>query len=138
MDLRYASPNGTAGATLTGPNDLEVSTGIVTATGDWQNWETMTLGPITLPAGESTVRLTMNVPGEEDINFNWMELRAADDSVNTWHGFPYYDATRVIAEDWLGWLEVSKDPWVWSYGLSTWIYVPAEDAGTAGGWIYIP
>jgi beta-glucanase (GH16 family) len=138
VDLRYASPNGTAGATLTGPDNLEVGTGTVAATGGWQNWETLTLGPITLPAGESTLRLTMNVPGDEDINFNWMELRAADDSVATWHGFPYYDESRVVAEGWLGWLEVSKDPWIWSYGLSAWIYVPAKNAEAAGGWIYLP
>jgi endoglucanase Acf2 len=55
-----------------------------------------------------------------------------------WRGFPYVDPQLVVADGWLGWLEVSKDPWVWSYSLNTWIYVPEGDKSSVGGWIYVP
>lgn len=44
VDLRYASPNGTAGVTLTTDSGVDLSASGFTATGDWQNWATVNLG----------------------------------------------------------------------------------------------
>jgi len=44
----------------------------VSATGDWQNWETRSLGNITLSEGHHTLSLNML---SEGMNLNWIELK---------------------------------------------------------------
>jgi hypothetical protein len=52
-----------------------------------------------------------------------------------WHAFP------VIGDDadTLGWLDrlyVAEDPWVWSYTLESWLYIPGAPEAR-GGWVYV-
>lgn len=55
-----------------------------------------------------------------------------------WLGFPVYpDGVTADAGGWLGWVDVTNDPWVYLYSLSRYAYVPAETATETGGWVYI-
>jgi len=44
----------------------------------------------------------------------------------------------VDTGDWLGWLEVSSDPWIWCTATNSWIYIPEDVASVGQGWIYFP
>jgi hypothetical protein len=53
-----------------------------------------------------------------------------------WCGYPVTDGW-VSTEDWLGWLEISQSPWVWSSSLGGWLAIPGCDAQSASHhWVY--
>jgi hypothetical protein len=45
-------------------------------------------------------------------------------------------ATALFAEGWLGWLDVGKFPWTFSYGLNTYVFV--SSGSDEPGWFYLP
>jgi len=53
-----------------------------------------------------------------------------------WRGYPLDDNTTVF-DEYLGWFQVSSDPWVWSYGLNNWIYLTSTFSATShGDWLW--
>lgn len=40
--------------------------------------------------------------------------------------------------DWLQWLYVAEDPWIYSFSLGNWIFMPEEQVSDEGAWVYIP
>lgn len=57
--------------------------------------------------------------------------------VDTWGGW------QKVGEDvdttpWMGWLNVVHGDWVWSYSLSSYIYLPESHLSEFGAWTYIP
>jgi GH35 family endo-1,4-beta-xylanase len=55
-----------------------------------------------------------------------------------WGPYPVSLENDVDTGPWLGQLNVGMDPWVWSYSLSSWLYVPAYTVAQGAGWVYIP
>ena len=55
-----------------------------------------------------------------------------------WGQFPVVDGRYADTGDWLGWVIVDAEPWVWVLNLNTWLYIPIETAATGFGWVYIP
>ena len=43
----------------------------------------------------------------------------------------------VNTGDWLGWLNVQQEPFVWSYNLDGWIYLVEPQDNVGGAWMYI-
>lgn len=45
--------------------------------------------------------------------------------------------------DWMGWFNVSFDPWIWSYSLERWIWIewvagaPPIRPDFTGAWVYV-
>ena len=74
LDLRYASPNGTAAFSLSTNGGPVTPTGFVPRTNGWQNWATTSLPELELPAGPVSLRFTVNSPTTEDINMNWIDV----------------------------------------------------------------
>ena len=56
----------------------------------------------------------------------------------TWAGYPMDAFGNVDTLAWMAFLNVSFAPWVWSYSLAGWIYLPEENVSDSGAWIYIP
>ena len=56
------------------------------------------------------------------------------DSCESWCGYPVVDG-HADTGSWLGWLYVATEPWVYSYALDSWLYVPSCPDAT-GGWVY--
>ena len=135
LDLRYASPEGIASVEITIDGQDPITVGPLPATGGWQSWETMEAARLALPAGSSTLRLTIDSPEDEDLNINWMELRAAGG--NTWAGYPLIENEFVDTGGFLGYLYVGQDPFVWCYDMERWIFLPEENAMGAGAWLYM-
>jgi hypothetical protein len=139
LDMRYASPAGIAGVTVTPEGQAPFTVMITEATGGWQSWETITLGEIDLPAGRSVLRIDMEVPGLEDLNINRFELRSLDSP--SWGGYPIVqteDGPFVDTGDFMGWLGVGAAPWVYSISASKWYYLPEAFMNESGAWAYIP
>lgn len=56
----------------------------------------------------------------------------------TWAGYPVVNAEMdVDTGELLGWVNVEKAPFVWSYGLNTYIYVDETAVTASGAWLYI-
>jgi hypothetical protein len=55
----------------------------------------------------------------------------------TWAGWPM-TGNAVDTGEFLGWLDVSYAPWIWSYNLDGWIYLPEGNVDDNGAWMFMP
>jgi hypothetical protein len=46
--------------------------------------------------------------------------------------------TYADTGDFMGWLYVSEDPWVWCVDMNHWLYCPKEIVTESGAWVYMP
>lgn len=61
--------------------------------------------------------------------------------VSQWGGFtpvPDPDGIFVDTGSWLGWLDITLRPWVWSYKADSWLHLSEPVAPVQAGWIFIP
>ena len=49
-----------------------------------------------------------------------------------WYGYEVLETGDVYTGNWLGWVWIGVDPWIWSYALNKYIYL-ADDSG----WVYL-
>jgi hypothetical protein len=57
----------------------------------------------------------------------------------TWAGYSVEaDGTSVNTDTFLGWIDILNDPWIWSYSLDGYLYLPEENVSDVGGWAYAP
>jgi S-formylglutathione hydrolase len=79
---------------------------------------------------------------------NWTFWRDASDELIEWHyqhfseaetwkGLPVDENLAVEVPGGLGWINVTFNPWVWSFKLSKWIYLSESWTPEAGGWIML-
>lgn len=59
----------------------------------------------------------------------------ADVISETWYGYEIVDGLANTG-DWMGWLSVADDPWIFSYSLEGWLYMPPQEA-ESGAWLYV-
>ena len=57
------------------------------------------------------------------------------DSCESWCEFPVVGG-HADTGSWLGWLYVATEPWVYSYALDGWLYIP-DCPDATGGWVYV-
>ncbi|MFO7724690.1 MAG: family 16 glycosylhydrolase [Oceanipulchritudo sp.] len=104
-------------------------------TDGWANWESVALGELQLEAGINTLRLATDTGG-----FNLSSLTFASADSLTWKGWPVSATGDLDTGSSLGWINVSEDPWIWSYSLGSFIY-PASagtpEFSTGAQWLYI-
>jgi hypothetical protein len=50
-----------------------------------------------------------------------------------WYGYTFDDQGWADTTPWLGWVNVTDDPWIWVINLGKYIY-----AGDDSGWAYVP
>lgn len=55
-----------------------------------------------------------------------------------WGGYDIIDGRYIDTDPWLGFLEITNDPWLFSYSLEKYIYLPESQVSTSGAWMYIP
>jgi alpha-tubulin suppressor-like RCC1 family protein len=55
-----------------------------------------------------------------------------------WGKFPVDEDQNADTDGLVGWVWVANAPWVWSYNLEQWVYVPDETSTEGEGWVYIP
>ena len=54
----------------------------------------------------------------------------------TWLGFDVDENGLVDTGAWMGMLYVESDPWIYSYDLMNWLYMPMEQDTAMGVWVY--
>lgn len=55
----------------------------------------------------------------------------------TWAGMPVTADKHVNTGEFMGWLNVAHKPWLWSWELHNWVYLPEPDPGFSGAWGYV-
>ena len=55
----------------------------------------------------------------------------------TWAGYPMDEAGDVDTFPWMGFLNANMEPYIWSYGLSQWMYVDKSIVTPNGSWVFI-
>lgn len=67
-------------------------------------------------------------------------VRASEDGpvVTEWQGYAVDENGYADTGAWMGMAYVSEAPWIYSYALEAWSYIPDESATATGGWLYIP
>lgn len=71
-----------------------------------------------------------------DVQFDNLSISSAVEPTG-WAGYPIEDG-YVNTGAFMGWLEVSADPWIWSVSLNSYIYLPEGHVDGSGAWTYIP
>lgn len=77
----------------------------------------------------------------------WQFWRDASDELIAWH-FPHFTdaetwAGLTVVNDsvntgsWMGWLNVKFSPWVWSYDMKSWVYLPEPSEVPSGAWAFV-
>lgn len=57
----------------------------------------------------------------------------------SWAGYPIEeDGVTVDTGAFMGVLDILHEPWVWSYSLEAYIYLPEANVADAGAWSYVP
>jgi beta-glucanase (GH16 family) len=118
-----ASPGGDPTLNLSIEETQSTLSGVqVPVTGDYQNWQEMTIGNLVLPEGRSNLILSTDVG-----NFNLAAFTFERVEGSTWKGWPVTETGDVFTGDWLGWINVDGDPWLYSYKLQNWMYPALAD-----------
>lgn len=55
-----------------------------------------------------------------------------------WAGYVFDENGWINTNRWLGFLNVSNAPWVYSNSLNGWVYAREGDVTQSGGWVYVP
>ncbi|MEX0329836.1 MAG: hypothetical protein AB3N64_00300 [Puniceicoccaceae bacterium] len=56
-----------------------------------------------------------------------------------WAGYEVLpDGQSVNTEGFLGYIDISQTPWVWVYGLGTYVYMDESYVTASGGWLWLP
>lgn len=86
--------------------------------------------------GRNTGATTDDITGEMRLRGTNAIVDVGAYELNSWRGWPLI-GTWSSTEGFLGWLEVSADPWSFSYSLNSWLYLPAAvEESASGGWVW--
>jgi hypothetical protein len=84
----------------------------------------------------SQMRVRGNIVGAGeyiDLDTVTIETFANAPEPTIWQGYTFDDQGWADTTPWLGWVNVTDDPWIWVINLGKYIY-----AGDDSGWAYVP
>lgn len=55
----------------------------------------------------------------------------------TWAGFAVTPEGDANTMGWLGWVNTTNKPWIYSYALNHWTYIDESSVTSSGGWVYV-
>jgi len=80
-------------------------------------------------------------PGAQVIDATSHELAVQIEGASaaqTWGGYVIVNGQGdVDTGDWMGWINVLKTPWNYSYSLAGWFYMQESAVTASGGWVYV-
>jgi hypothetical protein len=108
--------------------------------GNFQQAHYAVFGSKEAPFRFSSFTVRIDHIGGGGVGIGGMQVVSASDEVVVpdWAGYPMDPQGNVDTVDWLGWLNVASGDWVWSYSLSSYIYLPEGNVATGGAWTYFP
>lgn len=54
----------------------------------------------------------------------------------SWLDYDILDGQFVDTATWMGWMSIAGDPYIYSYGIESWLFVDAAAKSQSGGWVY--
>lgn len=100
------------------------------------DWRTSGLGAVLLSEGSNTVKITAL-----SSDFEIASLEFTGSSGIQWGGWLSDGSGNINTENWVGWINASNAPWIYSYKLDGWFFAATATTTTfpaAGEWIYLP
>lgn len=102
------------------------------------------------PGERANFRFQVAGAGTTDrVEGDWGTFFALDNiafSVNTitdpeptpmWAGYEIDDSGNVDTGAWLGVVNVDAAPWIWSFSLEAWLYLPEDVIEESGSWSFV-
>lgn len=88
---------------------------------------------------EITTRFAGGTMGTGTITFSNLEAFVVGDEqpTPTWLGYPIDENGWANTGDFMGYVYAAAAPWVWNLNLQSWMFIPAEEAGEFGEWVFI-
>lgn len=85
---------------------------------------------------EITSTFTDGVMPEGSVYFENVEGYVEGTGPEPWNGFDVDENGYANTGDWMGIVNVTHAPWVYSYDLEAYVYIPDNGVTSAGGWVY--
>ena len=102
---------------------------------DWVDQPETNFGWILI--GDETLVSARRFESREYPDSRFRPLLLIDYSL-TWAGFPYPPGSPVVdTGDFLGFIDIRNDPWIYVYLLNKFIFAPENYISEAGGWVWI-
>ena len=80
----------------------------------------------------------LGVEGQETVTTPVEVLSGVMIQTSTWAGYEIdADGVSVNTGDFLGWIDISADPYVYVYSLDTYVYLPESAVADSGSWMWI-
>jgi hypothetical protein len=144
MTFAMTSPNGaltgTANYTVVDENTIDVEAFDLTDPSGTYGFAPMTLVMMGSSYYGVMMSTTANLPDDYDSLMYTLRIGASD--ADTWGGYSvttnpdgsrWADATG----DWYGYLNIDNDPFLYSFEMDVWMFMPEPSAGANGAWGYI-
>lgn len=113
-----------------------ISNVAVPNTGDLTNWQTIEIGDVQLNQGSNTLKMSTTTGA-----FLLAAFEVSEASGTIWKGLEIDALGNGDAGSWLGPINVNAAPWIFSYSLDRYIYMPValeETFSVENQWIYFP
>ena len=137
ISATVATPNNNRQLSISFPeSDAVVSTVAVPNTGNYETWQTTELGEVELSAGLNTLTMSTTTGGFMLAAFDVIESEGT-----VWKGLQVDAFGNADTGTWLGIVNINAAPWIYSYLLEDYIYMPValeEVFSTENQWIYFP
>lgn len=91
----------------------------------------------TAPVNVLQVGVALSGPQTASASVVFSDFFASWNETPFWAGFPVMNG-GVDTGNWLGWLHVEREPWIWSLLLQNWLYFPPGYASEQGTWVFVP
>lgn len=105
-------------------------------------WYGRQIGPIKqVISSVTTYSSGERIPADTDLVITQSNVDLANQPVLPtafWGKYPIIENDFVDTGPWFGYLEISKAPWVYSYSLGRFLYIPNDTAQIGSGWLYSP
>lgn len=59
------------------------------------------------------------------------------DETETWAGYELDAQGWTLTDNFMGWINAKRDPWIWSIGLNKYVYLPESHVKTSGAWMHV-
>ncbi|MEX0332685.1 MAG: hypothetical protein AB3N64_14815 [Puniceicoccaceae bacterium] len=87
------------------------------------------------------IKATATAPGDYliienlggSVGFKGMAVAILESETPDWHGYSVDPEGWADTTPWLGWVNVTFDPWIWVVNLGSYNYI-----GDNSGWVYVP
>jgi hypothetical protein len=72
------------------------------------------------------------------VGTTWEDVTPGGAESPKWVNWNIEDGKNVGTGTFLGWFDISLDPWIYSYELEQFIHIPSNSFSDKGAWVFVP